>query len=207
MILYIPKHFKIDDMDEIKNFIIHNNFGTIITTDNDRPVATHTPMILNEENGEWTITGHISKGNTQWQTFDGHENTLLIFKGPHAYISSTWYEDENVPTWNYQSVHLYGHCSLLNEEELRQDLANLLDKYEGHSQNGATWENLSEGTQSQIKGIVGFKVKVQEVQAAYKMSQNRNETDYQNVLEALDERSMGDDNKISREMKRIRDEK
>lgn len=202
--MYIPKHFKVENLEEIKKFIFHHDFGTIVTTENDKPVATHTPMILNEEDGEWTITGHISKGNTQWQTFDDHENTLLIFKGPDAYISSTWYESENVPTWNYQSVHLYGHCSLLNEDELQKDLVNLLDKYEGHSQNGATWENLSADTQSQIKGIAGFKVKVEEVQAAYKMSQNRNEVDYKNVTEALDMRNTGDDQKISREMKRIR---
>lgn len=203
--MYIPKHFKIDDIEEIKNFIIHNDFGTIITTDNNRPVATHTPMMLNEENGEWTITGHISKGNTQWQTFDDYENTLLIFKGPHAYISSTWYEGENVPTWNYQSVHLYGRCALLSEEELREDLVNLIEKHEGQSEGGMTWENLSEESQAKIKGIVGFKVIVQEVQAAYKMSQNRNETDYQNVMEALEARHSGHDKEISREMKRIRD--
>lgn len=206
MNLYIPKHFKVDDLDEIKDFIIHNNFGTIITTDKNRPVATHTPMMLNEENGEWTITGHISRGNTQWKMFDRHENTLLIFKGPHSYISSTWYEGENVPTWNYQSVHLYGQCVLLSEEELQQDLVNLLEKYEGRSEGGATWENLSESSKAQIKGIVGFKLKVQEIQAAYKMSQNRNETDHQNVVEALEVRNSDDDKKISREMRRIRKE-
>ncbi|SDK40635.1 negative transcriptional regulator, PaiB family [Lacicoccus qingdaonensis] len=205
--MYIPKHFKVDDLDEIKDFIINNDFGTIITTDNNRPVATHTPMMLNEENGEWTLTGHISKGNGQWQTFDGHENTLLIFKGPDAYISSTWYEGENVPTWNYESVHLYGSCSLLSEDELERDLINLLDKYEGHDPEGATWDNISDDTRKQIRGIAGFKVKVKEVQAAYKMSQNRNETDYHNVIASLEERNMGDDQEISREMKRIRDEK
>lgn len=205
--MYIPKHFKIDDMDEIKKFITNNNFATIITSDNGRPVATHTPTMLNEENGEWTITGHISKGNAQWKTFDGHENTLLIFNGPHAYVSSAWYEGENVPTWNYQSIHLYGHCSLLSEKELQEDLVNLLEKHEGRSESGSTWENLSVDSQAQIKGIVGFKVKVLEVQAAYKMSQNRNETDYQNVVEALETRNSGDDKKISREMKRIRYEK
>ena len=204
--MYIPKHFKIDDMDEIKQFIIHNDFATIITTDNNRPVATHTPMMLNEENGEWILTGHVSKGNEQWRTFDENENTLLIFKGPDAYISPLWYGNDNVPTWNYQSVHLYGQCSLLNEDELQQDLINLLEKYEGAGEDGATWENLSGSSKAQIKGIVGFKVKVKEIQAAYKMSQNRNETDYRNVMTALKARNEGDDKEISREMKRIRDQ-
>lgn len=204
--MYIPKHFKVENIEEVKSFINQYDFATIITVKDGRPAATHTPVILNEEDGEWTITGHISKGNEQWKTFDGHEDTLLIFNGPHAYISSTWYEGENVPTWNYQSVHLYGKCSLLNEEELQKDLVNLLEKHEGRSKNGATWENLSEDSQAQIKGIAGFKVKVQEVQAAYKMSQNRNETDHSNITEALDTRNRGDDQKISREMKRIKEQ-
>lgn len=204
--MYIPKHFKVENIEEVKSFINQYDFATIITVKDGRPAATHTPVILNEEDGEWTITGHISKGNEQWKTFDGHEDTLLIFNGPHAYISSTWYEGENVPTWNYQSVHLYGKCSLLNEEELQKDLVNLLEKHEGRNKNGATWENLSEDSQAQIKGIAGFKVKVQEVQAAYKMSQNRNETDHSNITEALDTRNTGDDQKISREMKRIKEQ-
>ncbi|MCD2138539.1 FMN-binding negative transcriptional regulator [Salinicoccus halitifaciens] len=203
--MYIPKHFKVDDIDEIKNFINQNGFGTIITVKDGKPQATHTPMILEEDAaGEWTITGHISKGNDQWKSFDGHENTLLMFQGPHAYISSTWYEDENVPTWNYQSVHLYGHCRQMTETEMETDLIKLLDKYEGHDSDGATWDNLSETTRKQIKGIVGFKVKVEEVQAAYKMSQNRNEDDYQNIVHELNERDELMDEEISREMKRIR---
>lgn len=202
--LYIPKHFKVEDLKEVKSFINQHDFGTIITMEEGRPLATHTPMILNEEDGEWTITGHISKGNEQWKTFDDHENTLIIFKGPDAYISSTWYEDENVPTWNYQSVHLYGHCRQMTETEMEADLIKLLDKYEGHNPDGATWDNLSEDTRKQIKGIVGFKVKVEEVQSAYKMSQNRKEDDYQSIIHELGERDELMDEEISREMKRIR---
>ncbi len=202
--MYVPKHFKVEDIDEIKNFISRHDFGTIITTDNGRPVATHTPMILNEADGGWTVTGHISKGNPQWKTFDDHENTLLIFQGPDTYISSTWYEDENVPTWNYQSVHLYGRCRRMTGSELKTDLINLLDKYEGHDPAGATWDNLSEDTHKQIKGIVGFKVDVEEIQAAYKMSQNRKEADYQNIVHKLNERNQAADGEISREMKRLR---
>lgn len=203
--MYIPKHFKVDDPDEIKNFINQHGFGTIITVKDGKPRATHTPMMLQEDAaGEWTITGHISKGNDQWKSFDDHENTLLMFQGPHAYISSTWYEDENVPTWNYQSVQLYGHCTLLEEDELQKDMIRLLDQYEGHDPDGATWQNLSESPKRKIKGIAGFKVKVEEAHAAYKMSQNRTDADYQSIIEALDKRALDDDKKISREMKRLR---
>ena len=113
------------------------------------------------------------------------ENVLVMYQGPHAYISSSWYKSENVPTWNYQAVHIYGMASILSEQELEQDLTLLLQKYEQHRNNPALWENLSSQTKNQIKGIVGFKIKIQEVQAAYKLSQNRNEDDYQNIIDKL----------------------
>ncbi len=105
-----------------------------------------------------------------------------MLQGPHAYISSSWYEEENVPTWNYQAVHVYGTASILNEEELKQDLIILLQKYEKHRKNPVLWDNLyPQLLEKQLKGIVGFKIKVQEIQAANKLSQNRNEEDYHNI--------------------------
>src|SRR5699024_368053 len=111
-----------------------------------------------------------------------HVDVLIIFYGPHGYISSTWYETEDVPTWDYQSIHVYGKSVLLNEHQLKQDLKVLLDKYESKYRGGATWENLSDQTKKQIKGIVGFKVKVDKLEAAYKLSQNRSETDKENIV-------------------------
>ncbi len=109
-----------------------------------------------------------------------------MFQGPHAYISSSWYEEENVPTWNYQAVHVYGKASILNEEELKQDLAMLLCKYEKHRKNPVLWDKLStQLLEKQLKGLVEFKIKVQEIQAANKLSQNRNEVDYHNIVNRL----------------------
>src|SRR5690606_28043582 len=108
------------------------------------------------------------------------------FQGPHAYISSSWYEKENVPTWNYQAVHLYGAAKLMDEAELKADLAKLMQKYEQHREHPVLWETLSsEMLEKELKGIVGFKIHVTEVQAAFKMSQNRNETDYRNIIDHL----------------------
>lgn len=188
VIMYIPKYFQVTNVDEIWDFVQKNSFGTIVTTEQGKPIATHLPLQLNKKGDDYYITGHMAYANPQWKTFEGeNENVLVMYQGPHAYISSSWYNHENVPTWNYQSVHVYGTPSIMSEQELEEDLILLLQKYERHRKNAALWENLSPQTKKQIKGIVGFKIKIQEVQAAYKLSQNRNEEDYRNIIDKLNE--------------------
>ncbi|MCY8933944.1 FMN-binding negative transcriptional regulator [Bacillus atrophaeus] len=191
--MYIPKYYKVTNVDEIWDFVQNNSFGTIVTTAQGKPSATHLPLQLMKEGDTYYLTGHIAYGNPQWRTFETCEDVLVMFQGPHAYISSSWYEKENVPTWNYQAVHLYGTASILNEEELKHDLTMLLQKYEKHRKNPILWDKLSpQLLESQLKGIVGFKIKVGEIQASYKLSQNRNETDYMNIIDQL--RKEGDTN-------------
>ncbi|AKI92832.1 FMN-binding negative transcriptional regulator [Bacillus subtilis] len=184
--MYIPKYYKITNINEIWDFVKENSFGTIVTTRKGKPIATHLPLQLVQEGDTYFITGHIAYGNPQWRTFETSEDVLVMFQGPHAYISSSWYKQENVPTWNYQAVHVYGTASILNEEELKQDLTSLLQKYEKHRENPVLWDRLSpQLLEQELKGIVGFKIRVQEIQAANKLSQNRNEEDYQNIVNKL----------------------
>ncbi|MFJ9290652.1 FMN-binding negative transcriptional regulator [Bacillus halotolerans] len=184
--MYIPKYYKVTNVDDIWDFVQNNSFGTIITTAQGKPIATHLPLQLMKEGDTYYITGHIAYGNPQWRTFETCEDVLVMFQGPHAYISSSWYEKENVPTWNYQAVHVYGTASILNEEELKHDLTMLLQKYEKNRENPVLWDKLSpQLLESQLKGIVGFKMKVEEIQASYKLSQNRNEKDYMNIIDQL----------------------
>lgn len=184
--MYIPKQFKVEDFEEIKEFLQMNSFGTVITTKKGKPIATHLPLQFIKEGEDYYITGHMAYGNPQWRTFLTCEDVLITFQGPHAYISSSWYEKENVPTWNYQAVHVYGTAILLNEDELRRDLTMLLQKYENHRKNPILWDKLSpQLLEKELKGIVGFKLQVQEVQAVDKLSQNRNEEDYQNIINKL----------------------
>jgi len=171
---------------EIKEFIKMNSFATIVAISKGRPVASHVPLLLNQDQDDYYLTGHFAYGNPLWKTFEETDQLLTIFNGPHAYISSSWYEQENVPTWNYQAVHIYGKASIMEGKELEQDLSKLLEKYEKFRENPVLWEKLSpEMLQKEIKGIKGFKIKVEEVQAAYKLSQNRNSTDYANIIKEL----------------------
>ncbi|PSL36327.1 PaiB family negative transcriptional regulator [Planomicrobium soli] len=195
--MYIPKHFKVTDIQEVYKFIQAHSFGTLVTTKNGRPIATHLPLQLVKEDEAFYITGHMAYGNSQWRTFEAAEEVLVMFQGPHAYISSSWYEKENVPTWNYQAVHVYGKASILNEEELKQDLTKLLEKYENHRDAPVLWDKLSPSLlEKELKGIVGFKIKAGEIQAAYKLSQNRNQTDYGNIIDNL----QNENNSISNEL-------
>ncbi|TFB24084.1 FMN-binding negative transcriptional regulator [Filobacillus milosensis] len=186
--MFIPKHYKVTDFEEIREYIQRNSFGTIVTTKQGKPIATHLPLELHKQGDDYFITGHMAYANPQWRTFeDENEDVLVMYQGPHAYISSSWYKSEDVPTWNYQSVHIYGTASIMNEQELQEDLKLLLQKYEQHRKNPVLWDNLSSQTKKQIKGIVGFKIKMQEVQAAYKLSQNQNKDDYHNIIDNLNE--------------------
>ncbi|MHA6252247.1 FMN-binding negative transcriptional regulator [Oceanobacillus sp. CAU 1775] len=201
--MFIPKNFKVTDFDEIKDFIQSNSFGTIVTTtDKGKPIATHIPMELYKQGNDYYLEGHMAYANPQWKTFNiDNDTTLVIFQGPHAYISSSWYNHENVSTWNYQSVHVYGIASVMSEQELEEHLISLQKKYEQHRENPVLWEILSPQTKKQIKGIVGFKIKIQEIQASYKLSQNRNEEDYQTIIDKLNEEEDLNSQLISEVMK------
>ena len=167
-----------------------------------KPIATHLPYAGNKRRGYLLYNWAYSVCEPAMENVRGqNENVLVIFQGPHAYISSSWYTHENVPTWNYQSVHVYGTASIMSEQELEKDLASLLQKYEHHRKDPVLWENLSPQTKKQIKGIVGFKINIQEVQAAYKLSQNRNDEDYHNIIDKLNDEEDVNSQQIAEVMK------
>ncbi|MFC1285241.1 FMN-binding negative transcriptional regulator [Bacillus paralicheniformis] len=184
--MYIPKYFKVENVDEVLDIVQKNSFGTIVTTEQGKPIATHLPLGFNKKGDDYYITGHVAYGNPQWRTFETCQDVLVMFQGPHAYISSSWYGHEEVPTWNYQAVHIYGQASILERDELIEELTIMMEKYEKHREHPILWANLSpQLLENQLKAIVGFKIRVEDIQAAYKLSQNRNDTDYMNIIGQL----------------------
>lgn len=183
--MYIPKYFKVENVDEVLDIVQKNSFGTIVTTEQGKPIATHLPLGFNKKGDDYYITGHVAYGNPQWRTFETCQDVLVMFQGPHAYISSSWYGHEEVPTWNYQAVHIYGQASILERDELIEELTIMMEKYEKHREHPILWDNLSPQLENQLKAIVGFKIRVEDIQAAYKLSQNRNGTDYMNIIGQL----------------------
>jgi transcriptional regulator len=184
--MYVPKIFKNENLEEIEVFIRHSSFGILVSTENGRPLATHIPIELEEREGKKVLCGHLARANEQWRSFDENKEVLVIFTGPHAYISASWYNGESVPTWNYVAVHVYGKIRIIEGQDLWLSLKKLVDKYEQASENPVSLETMSEKiVENQMRAIVGFEIEITDIQAKYKLSQNRNAEDYQRVVEHL----------------------
>src|SRR6476469_2104942 len=123
--MYIPKHFLNSNEEDVLSFMQKYSFATIVSAENNKPIATHLPFLVQKTDGVITLSSHFAKANPQAEAISGNE-VLVIFSEPHAYISPKHYEKEqNVPTWNYVSVHVYGKCRLI--EGVEKKLA-LLEK-------------------------------------------------------------------------------
>jgi len=198
--MYIPQHYKNEDLDEIKEFLVNNSFGILINTVDNKPWATHIPLELDKTNdGKDVLVGHIAKANPQWKHFSEDQEVLCIFNGPHSYISSSWYKEEEVPTWNYIAVHVYGRLKILSEEATMASMYKLVEKYEQGSKDPISLKNMSPKTLRQVKGVVGFQIEISDIQAAYKLSQTRTE-DHPKIISELQERDAGSKS-IASEMK------
>lgn len=200
--MYIPDLYKNEDAKEIAQFINDNAFAILINQTNGKPWGTHTPLFFVENKN--LLSGHISKENPQADSLKEGDEVLTIFSGPHTYISSSWYDHENVPTWNYLAVHVYGKIRILNYEETIASLKLLVDKYEFKQEKPIKIEDLSEKTMRQAKGILAFEIEITEIQAKKKLSQNRDEKNYQNIINKLEISDEISDNQIANEMRKYK---
>ncbi len=203
--MYIPSFYQNKNIAEVKTFLKENSFGILISQVDGKISGTHIPMELDQdEHGEDILVGHLAKANPQSKNLKDNQEVLAIFNGPYSYISSSWYQKENVPTRNYVAVHIYGKVKVIEGKELLESLKKLIDKYEQYSENPVSMEKMSSRTLKQRHGIVGFSIKIHEIQGAYKLSQNRDETDYHNILNEL--KKVGDSNSmgIAAAMKKVK---
>jgi transcriptional regulator len=194
--MYIPKRYEENDAEKVRAFIRENSFAILVSVLDGLPVATHIPLLLEKDDqGRDVLLGHIARGNEQKRTFaegadvgSGGTKVLAIFPGPHAYVSPRWYTQMNVPTWNYMAVHVYGTLKVIEGEELRAALSRLVDNYEQHLPRPVEIGEIGEKqVTAEMRGIVGFRILVEEIQAAYKLSQNRDELSYREVVRQLGE--------------------
>ena len=198
--MYIPGRYKELDPEVIEQFLRDNDFATLVSLDGERPIATHLLVeFQRRDDGSQVLNGHMARANKQWQTFEAGREVLTIFSGPHTYISPRWYNHTNVPTWNYMAVHVYGTPRVITEHsELFALLKRLVDKHEGDS--GAVppyrIESLpAEFRTKQMQAIVGFQIEISRIEASFKLSQNRDQESYDNVLVELYRRT--DDNSLA----------
>ena len=202
--MYIPAINRIENQAEIFDFIKNNGFATLVSVNTEGvAVATHIPIMLefNAQN-EPILRGHVSRANPHAALFSENKQTLAIFQGAHAYISSSWYTHENVSTWNYSAVHVYGKIRILTADELRASVTHLTAKYESTVEQPKLVENMSpDFVNREIRGIVGFEMTLDKIEAKAKLSQNRKDVDYQQVVAALEKTSDGQAHELARQMR------
>src|SRR5262245_38419035 len=114
--MYIPGPYQVNDSGRLCSFLRRHSFATLITHDGAAPFASHLPMLLRDEGGRRTLLSHMARANPQWKHFASGAEVLVIFQGPHGYVSPSWYETmPAVPTWNYAVVHAYGVATVLSD--------------------------------------------------------------------------------------------
>ncbi len=203
--MYIPAIYKNENQEDINAFIQNNSFGILVNQFDGKLWATHIPFELEtQKDGKQFLFGHLSKENPQWKSFVSADQILVIFSGPNSYISPSWYDHENVPTWNYSAVHVYGSIKIIKGEALLHTLKKMIDKHESHSENPIRMEDLSVETMKQTEGIVAFEIEINEIQAVRKLSQNRDDKNYDNIISQLEKKEEPNSAAVAKEMKKYR---
>ena len=179
--MYVPRHFNENDAEKLAAFIDENAFGVLVTTSEGRPFASHIPFLYERESG--TLLGHVARANPQWRHFSDASEVMVLFQGPHAYISPSWYLAPGVPTWNYAVAHVYGSARALDDPSRIKDIVErLTQNYERNNQ--PPWAPAYD--QGMLQAIVGIEIRIKEVQGKFKLSQNRSAADRSAVVSRLE---------------------
>ncbi|WP_088894028.1 FMN-binding negative transcriptional regulator [Leptolyngbya ohadii] len=186
--MYRPAAFQEDSTEKLVSFMRANSFATLVSIVEGIPFASHIPLVVVQEDDRVKLIGHLAKQNPQAQVLSTGES-LAIFTGAHAYISPKLYEKhENVPTWNYIAVHAYGVAQPItlkdSPDSMNEMIDGMIDAYEADYR--SQWHSLSNGyREGMMNGIVGFEMTVMRLEGKYKLSQNRNQAEQQNVSRVL----------------------
>jgi transcriptional regulator len=209
--MYTPKAFVVEDLTAIHADIHQCGLAVLVSMTANGLVATHLPMLLREADGPFgTLTGHISRANMQWKDTDPNTDALAIFTGPETYVSPSWYAAKQetgrvVPTWNYAAVHAYGKPVFFHDaDRLRGLVTELTNRYEAAFSKPWQVSDAPEVyTESQLKAIVGFEMRIERIEGKRKFSQNRSAEDRSGVIAGL--RSLHDPQKteVAERMEKI----
>jgi transcriptional regulator len=187
--MYIPEHFKEANPERISALIEGYPFGMLVTAPDGVPFVSHLPFLFERSSGsQGKLIGHMARANPQWQHFAEGSEILVVFQGPHAYVSPAWYSSAGVPTWNYAVAHLRGKPRLIEgESELEALVEQLTHVHESHLP--SPWKpNLTGERRSKLLNmIVGFEIDITQVQGKFKLSQNRPLEDRQRVVVELNQ--------------------
>lgn len=207
--MYNFSYFKENDKRTILDLINDNPFafmtGSFLS---GKQVATQIPVLLEERNGDLFLQGHIMRNTDHHKAFVENPNVLLLFTGPSCYVSASWYSNPQIgSTWNYMSVHVAGQVNFMTNDELTSFMRKLTLKFEkGNVQSLTYFDNLPETfLNKMMPAIVGFEIKAANIENVFKLSQNRDEKSYLNIISKLEEEG-GQSALIASEMRKRQSE-
>jgi len=212
--MYVPEAFAVADEAEARRIMREHSFALLVTAAGGTPVATHLPFLYDPEPGpHGTLLCHMARANPQWKVFakleaEGRE-ALVVFQGPHGYISPSWYEPgPAVPTWNYLAVHAYGSPRIIDDAaRAKAHQERLVETYEAGF--AAPWSMAGQDEKyiaRMLRGIVAFEMPIARLEAKAKISQNRDEADRQGVIAALEASDRPADLELAAAMRRMADD-
>jgi transcriptional regulator len=191
--MYIPRHNEEKRVSVMHALIVSNPLATLVTLATTGLFASHIPMVLEDDGSEFgVLKGHISRANPQWRDLSPAVDALAIFAGHQHYITPTWYpgtkeHGKEVPTWNYVVVHAYGPVQVIHDHLWL--LTNVEKLTNIHEQRSPVPWRVSDAPEdfikSQLNGIVGLEIPIKRLEGKWKVSQNRDESDRNGVIEGL----------------------
>jgi transcriptional regulator len=189
--LYIPKPQLVEDRKFLHDFMDEFAFVDLVTVSPTLRI-THIPVYLDRTAGRYgTIHGHISRQNPQKSTFDGQQTGVIVFRGPHGYISPTWYAKTGnvVPTWNFAVVHATGKLRVVDgKKDLNELLTKLIAKFERYEGTSYDFAKVDDTYKFGLMGgIIGFEMEVELLEGKFKLGQDRSEADRESLLKKLGE--------------------
>lgn len=201
--MYKMNHFKEPDKAKIIAFMQEHSFAVVTGFDGVFPVASHLPLAVTEDGDHLYFTGHMMRKTDHQLAFEKNENVLVIFHSPQAYVSAGWYEDPGQgSTVNYMAVHAKGKIAFMDEHGTMEELKKITDKHIG-TESPASFQNIpGEYKAAMVKAIRGFTIKVTDLQHVFKLSQNRNKSEQENIIAQLQKRLEPGSEFIAQQMKK-----
>lgn len=198
--MYLPKYATVDNSDFLKDFITSHSFGSLVTSSANGLSANHYPFLLSTEGEQTFLHTHLARSNPQWKELTNE--CLVIFTGPHSYISPTYYVNKlNVPTWNYTAVHAYCKAEVVSDISLEKELMKkLVHFYEEENKTNWNYELPEDFHEKLLKAIVWIKLEVVKLEGKFKLSQNRERIDYESVIKNLTEQPSDNDKDLVKYM-------
>ena len=202
--MYRPQHFKLDDLETLKDFIATYPLGTLISSQENSLQMNYLPFVFDSEGSSLSLIAHAAKNNPQMNLLDG--STVVIgFQGPDRYISPSWYESTlEVPTWNYAAVQVRGRIDLITSFEGVEEILNKsVQHFEKRNQTNWSYELPQKFREGLVRAIVGLRIHVESIEGKFKLSQNRKDPDQLKVQKHLEESPHTNDQEMLQWMRKI----